>query len=813
MADARDAGDDRPTAENAAADRPPPLRAPATSWRSGAYRAVLPASARVGCRLLLAVIVAGAAACGGGERNQDGSATDGHRDRTDGDGDASSTADAADVPPSADDGPAGEAGGADGPDDPGAMSRRPPVFHPVRLIAAAPLRGGGTLYGTTLAIGDLTGDGRQDVALAHDRGSTVGDPGPRLSLFVQGEDGNLAAPRITDLPASAPTSLAILDVDSDGRLDLTLAHAGGLLLFRQTSAGELSAPSEVGSRPTNSGRPRLLATGHFDGDGLLDLVAATESTAMNQETYLDLLLFPQLPGGGLAAAQGLALLRDTHQSLAVGDLDGNGLADVAVAGEFVARNQLGVLRQSAAATFAEPTSHFLATGQSSPRLYLAAGDVTDDGRDDLLAAYHGTAGWLAVLRQAPDGSRLGPPELTPLDPAPRAICLGDLDGDDRKEVIILHPQRGVGVLRQRPGGGFQREELYRARVQFDNAKSPMTCGDVNGDGKLDVVIVHSLGLEVLLNRTRPDDSSACGARGQPCCSDGRCGSGGICNAFEVCIPCGGPGEPCCEGTCREGRCLTGDTPLISRCNPCPMGGSCDACGATGEGCCEPPARACAADQDVCVATPGAGGFCLPCGGPGQACCPGTKCSEQGCCHLGICIRSGSACGANADHGGICRAGMCDGCGQSGHTCCTPQPPAPLRPPTHGTCKSPALACDTLDSYYGQTGFCGDCGGPGQPCCGGNACASGGCCENNVCLAPGAACASMTGTCMQGSCGACGGPEQPCCSGIRCTAEATVCRSEPGMTGDRRCRSCGAQGEPCCAGGCRPGLVCGSSGCE
>ena len=108
-----------------------------------------------------------------------------------------------------------------------------------------------------------------------------------------------------------------------------------------------------------------------------------------------------------------------------------------------------------------------------------------------------------------------------------------------------------------------------------------------------------------------------------------------------------------------------------------------------------------------------------------------------------------------------------------------------------------------------------CGGPGQPCCGGNACNGGGCCvatttgaqTTRLCVGAGQACVAtgVTGTCTSGSCSGptgspCGALAQTCCginpdaganaAGGFCTAGGTRC-----VVGT--CSACGGPGQACC----------------
>jgi VCBS repeat-containing protein len=119
-----------------------------------------------------------------------------------------------------------------------------------------------------LALGDLDGDGREDAVVA-----TLGlpdAPAPQVSVLLSGP-GGLAAPVSVALP-SAPSGLAIGDLDGDGHLDVAAALPGtGVVLLRGDGQGGLAAPVAV---PGTAGAIDI-ALADVNGDGRPDLVVGT----------------------------------------------------------------------------------------------------------------------------------------------------------------------------------------------------------------------------------------------------------------------------------------------------------------------------------------------------------------------------------------------------------------------------------------------------------------------------------------------------------------------------------------------------------
>jgi hypothetical protein len=291
--------------------------------------------------------------------------------------------------------------------------------------------------------------------------------------------------------------VVVADFNSDGRADVAVTqtymagpppHPGYVTVYLQNAEGAFDAPVQHAIRPHSWG----LSAGHFDGDGKLDLVAATPNTAPIQPNVANnsggisiLRQDPAHPGSFLPSQW--VFTGGMASDAAIAQLTTDGFADVVVADSVLVNGRALLLEQSSASpgTLLPPVA--LPAGKASEDVAVA--DVNGDGLTDIvLAAYDS----VAVFYQRAGGG-FDPVVILPAGLSAQGVAVGDLDGDGRADIVVANagnaPAGGLGgasvtVLRQTSLGSFIVSSIPVA----DGARR-VSISDLNADSVPDLAVI------------------------------------------------------------------------------------------------------------------------------------------------------------------------------------------------------------------------------------------------------------------------------------------------------------------------------------
>ena len=308
--------------------------------------------------------------------------------------------------------------------------------------------GAGGYYSSSVAVADINGDGKPDVLVSNDCSDINCDATSSVGILLGNGDGTFQTTLVYSSGGDGAWSLAVADVNADGKPDVLVAHQGGggtvgVLLGNGDGTFQTAVIYPAG------GQAFSLAVADINGDDKPDVVVANYCSDSGSCVNGAVILLLGNGNGTFQAPVAFASGGYIAHSVAVADVNGDGKPDLLVANYCAdstcnTESSLGVLLGNGDGTF-QTAQAYGAGGYES--YFVAVADVNGDGQPDVILA-----------------------NCT----APEQNCDGSL-----------------GVLPGNGDGTFQTSEAYGSGGIYAFS---VAVADVNGDGKPDLLVANGCSL-------------------------------------------------------------------------------------------------------------------------------------------------------------------------------------------------------------------------------------------------------------------------------------------------------------------------------
>jgi len=346
-----------------------------------------------------------------------------------------------------------------------------------------------------IAVADIDGDGKADMVVVNRSSNSFS-----ILRNISTSTKPTFAPKIDFATDSTPSSVAIGDLDGDGKPDIVITNmfTNKISVYRNNavpgSIGTNSLAAQVSFISDTLSLPTSVAIGDLNGDGKPDL-AVTNSYTNTVSVLKNISTSGTIDASSFAPAvdfvTGLG-----PSSVSITDIDGDGKSDLVISN--LNAKTISVFHNKASSKtidttlFAAKVDFKVGTSPSA----LAIGDLNLDGKPDVVVANQGSNTLSILTNKAAVGiidstSFSSKVDISSNGASPYSVSVGNVDSDSIPDIVVANLiSNNVSVIKNNFVSGVLTSTSFATGVNFATGYYPFSASiaDIDGDGKADLVV-------------------------------------------------------------------------------------------------------------------------------------------------------------------------------------------------------------------------------------------------------------------------------------------------------------------------------------
>ncbi len=336
---------------------------------------------------------------------------------------------------------------------------------------------------------DLDGDTKSDIITTFSTGT--------FAVFKNTSAGGIisfaAAANFTT--GSQPIMAVSEDLNGDKKPDVVVSNysSNTISAFRNTSTvSTISFSAKIDfSTGTN---PRGVAIQDLDNNGFPDIVA----TNYNSNT-ISIFRNTSSSGSALSFAAKVDYATGTNpHSVSLADIDGDGKADIIVTNSGSANVSVFRNTCTAGTISFQPGINFITGNNPRP---VSAGDMDGDDKPDLVIG-NGGSGTVSLLRNTSTSGTISfdPKIDSATRTGPNYLLVHDMNGDGKPDIAVANQNPASYSIFRNTGSPGVISLATRKDYDDNNAGTGIASGDLNADGKPEIILGKSFAIEAYRNK-------------------------------------------------------------------------------------------------------------------------------------------------------------------------------------------------------------------------------------------------------------------------------------------------------------------------